>query len=35
MNKTVYDYRDREVEYLERMFKKRLKYYEKNYDYEK
>lgn len=35
MSKTIYDYRDREVEYLERMFKKKLKYYEKNYDYGK
>jgi len=26
----VYDYRDKKVEYLERFFKKRLKYYEKN-----
>jgi superfamily II DNA or RNA helicase len=26
----IYDYRDKKVEYLERFFKKRLKYYEKN-----
>jgi len=32
-SKTVYDYRDREIDYYERMFKKRLKYYEKNYNY--
>ncbi len=29
--KIVYDYRDREIDYLERMFKNRLKYYEKNF----
>jgi len=29
-NNKIYDYRDRKVEYLERFFKKRLKYYEKN-----
>ncbi len=35
VRKTVYDYRDKEIEYLERMFKKRLKYYKKNYNYGK
>ncbi|MDD4358758.1 MAG: DEAD/DEAH box helicase family protein [Candidatus Pacebacteria bacterium] len=30
--KIVYDYRDEKIEYLERMFKKRLKYYNKNYN---
>ncbi|MFH1859301.1 MAG: helicase-related protein, partial [Patescibacteria group bacterium] len=34
-SKTVYDYRDKNIDYLERMFKKRLKYYEKNYNYGK
>lgn len=34
-SKTIYDYRDREIDYLERMFKKRLKYYEKNFAYKK
>jgi superfamily II DNA or RNA helicase len=34
-SKIVYDYRDREIDYLEKMFKKRLKYYEKNYSYGK
>jgi hypothetical protein len=29
-NNKIYDYRDKKVEYLERFFKKRLKYYEKN-----
>jgi len=28
----IYDYRDKKVEYLERLFKKRLKYYQKNFD---
>ncbi|PIP27192.1 MAG: restriction endonuclease subunit R [Candidatus Moranbacteria bacterium CG23_combo_of_CG06-09_8_20_14_all_39_10] len=27
----LYDYRDKKVEYLERLFKKRLKYYQKNF----
>jgi superfamily II DNA or RNA helicase len=27
----IYDYRDKKVEYLERLFKKRLKYYQKNF----
>ncbi len=27
----IYDYRDNKVEYLERLFKKRLKYYQKNF----
>ncbi len=28
----VYDYRDTKIDYLERLFKKRLKYYQKNFD---
>ncbi len=28
----IYDYRDAKVEYLERLFKKRLSYYKKNFD---
>ena len=35
IGKSVYDYRDKEIEYLERMFKKRLKYYRKSYNYGK
>jgi superfamily II DNA or RNA helicase len=27
----IYDYRDKKVEYLERLFKKRLKYYQRNF----
>jgi len=29
-NNKIYDYRDIKVEYLERFFKKRCKYYKKN-----
>lgn len=29
---SIYDYRDKKVEYLEKLFKKRLKYYQKNFD---
>lgn len=28
----VYDYRDAKIDYLDRLFKKRLKYYQKNFD---
>lgn len=31
-SKTIYDYRDSEIDYLERMFKKRKRYYDKNLD---
>ena len=31
--KTIYDYRDKKIEYLERQFKNRLRYYKKNFGY--
>lgn len=30
-NKYIYDYRDLKIEYLEKMFKKRMRYYKKNF----
>ncbi|MEW6408343.1 MAG: DEAD/DEAH box helicase family protein [Patescibacteria group bacterium] len=35
IDKTIYDYYDKEIDYLKRMFKKRRKYYEKNFKYTK
>ncbi len=32
MNNAIYDYRDIKVEYLEKFFKKRLRYYKKNFE---
>ncbi|MBC8184451.1 hypothetical protein H8E88_25430 [candidate division KSB1 bacterium] len=31
--KTIYDYRDKKIEYLEKQFKNRLRYYKKNFGY--
>ncbi len=31
-NKVIYDYRDQKIDYLEKFFKKRLRYYKKNFE---